>query len=115
MGGCPAQCCSEPSPGPLPTNTTPTPTHRTKTNQNQTTTLPPINQRVDTLFINQSKVDPLDDIDTINLELALSDLGQVEKRLERLSKGESWLVCFLFFWFHWLLMVGRGLSQTHPT
>jgi obg-like ATPase 1 len=33
------------------------------------------------------KVDPLDDVDVINLELALSDLGQIEKRLERLGKG----------------------------
>jgi ribosome-binding ATPase YchF (GTP1/OBG family) len=34
------------------------------------------------------KVDPLDDIDVINLELALADIGQIEKRLERLRKGE---------------------------
>lgn len=34
------------------------------------------------------KVDPLDDIDVINLELALADLAQIEKRLERLKKGE---------------------------
>jgi ribosome-binding ATPase YchF (GTP1/OBG family) len=33
------------------------------------------------------KVDPLDDIDVINLELALADLGQIEKRLDRLRKG----------------------------
>lgn len=33
------------------------------------------------------QVDPLDDIDTINLELALADLGQIEKRLERINKG----------------------------
>ncbi|KAG1658050.1 hypothetical protein FOA52_008304, partial [Chlamydomonas sp. UWO 241] len=32
------------------------------------------------------KVDPLEDIEVINLELALSDLGQIEKRLERLRK-----------------------------
>jgi hypothetical protein len=35
------------------------------------------------------KVDPLDDIDVINLELALADLGQIEKRLDRLRKGEA--------------------------
>lgn len=35
------------------------------------------------------KVDPLDDIDTINLELALADLAQIEKRLERLNKGKK--------------------------
>eukprot|EP00775_Hariotina_reticulata_P008640 gene8640-8821_t len=35
------------------------------------------------------KVDPLDDIDVINLELALADLGQIEKRLERLKKGKK--------------------------
>jgi ribosome-binding ATPase YchF (GTP1/OBG family) len=33
------------------------------------------------------KVNPLDDIDVINLELALADLGTIEKRLERLKKG----------------------------
>jgi obg-like ATPase 1 len=34
------------------------------------------------------QVDPLDDIDVINLELALADLSQIEKRMERLQKGE---------------------------
>lgn len=34
------------------------------------------------------QVDPLDDIDVINLELALADLAQIEKRVERLKKGE---------------------------
>lgn len=34
------------------------------------------------------QVDPLDDIDVINLELALADLSQIEKRMERLKKGE---------------------------
>jgi hypothetical protein len=33
------------------------------------------------------KVDPLDDIDVINLELALADLAQIEKRVERIKKG----------------------------
>lgn len=33
------------------------------------------------------QVDPLDDIDVISLELALCDLGQIEKRMERLKKG----------------------------
>ena len=33
-------------------------------------------------------MDPLEDIEVINLELALSDLFQIEKRLERLRKGE---------------------------
>lgn len=35
------------------------------------------------------QVDPLDDIDVINLELALADLAQIEKRMDRLKKGES--------------------------
>ncbi|MEW5317805.1 MAG: hypothetical protein WDW38_009074 [Sanguina aurantia] len=35
------------------------------------------------------KIDPLDDIDVINLELALADLTQIEKRLERLNKGKK--------------------------
>lgn len=41
------------------------------------------------LSLPQSKVDPIDDIDVINLELALSDLVQIEKRLERLGKGRN--------------------------
>ncbi len=40
------------------------------------------------------KVDPIDDIEVINLELALADLAQIEKRMERLKKGE-WVVCFV--------------------
>lgn len=36
-----------------------------------------------------SQVDPLDDIDVINLELALADLEVISKRLERLKKGEE--------------------------
>ena len=35
------------------------------------------------------KVDPLDDIGVINLELALADLGQVEKRMARLHKSRG--------------------------
>ncbi|KIY98590.1 GTP-dependent nucleic acid-binding protein D [Monoraphidium neglectum] len=35
------------------------------------------------------KVDPLDDIDVINLELAFADMAQIEKRLERLTKGKK--------------------------
>ena len=35
------------------------------------------------------KIDPLDDIDVINLELALADIAQIEKRMERLKKGKS--------------------------
>ena len=35
------------------------------------------------------KVDPLEDIDTINIELVLTDLDGIAKRLERLNKGES--------------------------
>lgn len=38
------------------------------------------------------KVDPLDDIDVINLELAFADLAVIEKRLERLKKGEAVVV-----------------------
>ena len=33
------------------------------------------------------KVDPVADIDVINFELALADIAQLEKRLERLVKG----------------------------
>lgn len=33
-----------------------------------------------------SSVDPLRDIDVINIELSLADLAQVEKRLERVSE-----------------------------
>ena len=32
------------------------------------------------------KVDPQADMDVINLELALADLSQIEKRLERIQK-----------------------------
>lgn len=35
------------------------------------------------------KVDPLDDTDVINFELALADVSQIEKRLERLKKGRA--------------------------
>ena len=37
------------------------------------------------------KVDPLDDTDVINFELALADIGQIEKRMDRLrkTKGKS--------------------------
>lgn len=35
------------------------------------------------------KVDPAADTDVINFELALADIGQLEKRLERLAKGRS--------------------------
>jgi GTP-binding protein YchF len=34
-------------------------------------------------------VDPVSDMETINLELALADAAQIEKRLERLTKGRS--------------------------
>ena len=33
-----------------------------------------------------NKVDPVDDSDVINFELALSDVGQIERRIDRLSK-----------------------------
>ena len=35
------------------------------------------------------KVDPLDDTDVINFELALADVTQIEKRMERLKKGRA--------------------------
>jgi len=35
------------------------------------------------------RVDPLSDIDVINFELALADIGQIERRLERLTKGRA--------------------------
>lgn len=34
-------------------------------------------------------IDALADIDTINFELALADITQIEKRLERIIKGRS--------------------------
>eukprot|EP00741_Cyanophora_paradoxa_P015337 tig00000194_g14805.t1 len=34
-----------------------------------------------------NKIDPVDDIETIELELVLADLGQVEKRLQKLRPG----------------------------
>ena len=34
-------------------------------------------------------IDPVRDAELINLELALADLGQVEKRLERVSKDRK--------------------------
>lgn len=35
-------------------------------------------------------VDPLRDIDVINLELILADLAQVEKRLEKVNQSMFW-------------------------
>lgn len=35
------------------------------------------------------KVDPVDDMDVINFELALADVSQIEKRMERLKKGRA--------------------------
>ena len=35
------------------------------------------------------KVDPLSDISVINFELALADMAQIERRLERLGKGRA--------------------------
>jgi obg-like ATPase 1 len=35
------------------------------------------------------KVDPLEDIDVINFELALADVAQIERRMERLKKGRA--------------------------
>lgn len=35
------------------------------------------------------KVDPVSDADTINFELALADVAQIEKRLERLKKTKG--------------------------
>lgn len=35
----------------------------------------------------EGKISPADDTDVINFELALADVGQVEKRLARLNKG----------------------------
>eukprot|EP00271_Cylindrocystis_brebissonii_P008697 TRINITY_DN23176_c0_g1_i1.p1 TRINITY_DN23176_c0_g1~~TRINITY_DN23176_c0_g1_i1.p1 ORF type:complete len:494 (+),score=69.32 TRINITY_DN23176_c0_g1_i1:170-1651(+) len=42
----------------------------------------------DIIHVN-GKVDPVSDMDTINLELALADLSQIEKRLDRLKKARS--------------------------
>jgi len=35
----------------------------------------------------EGKISPVNDTDVINFELALADVGQVEKRLARLNKG----------------------------
>ena len=35
------------------------------------------------------KVDPVEDIDVINFELALADITQVEKRMQRIAKGRA--------------------------
>lgn len=35
------------------------------------------------------QVDPVEDTDVINFELALADIGQIEKRQERLRKGRA--------------------------
>ncbi|CAL5218631.1 g332 [Coccomyxa viridis] len=35
------------------------------------------------------KIDPVEDIDVINFELALADITQIEKRLERIAKGRA--------------------------
>ena len=43
---------------------------------------------VDVHHVN-GKVDPAEDAETINFELALADIAQIEKRLERLKKGRS--------------------------
>jgi ribosome-binding ATPase YchF (GTP1/OBG family) len=40
----------------------------------------------DVIHVNGT-VDPVSDADTINFELALADVQQIEKRLERLKKG----------------------------
>jgi ribosome-binding ATPase YchF (GTP1/OBG family) len=35
------------------------------------------------------QVDPVEDTDVINFELALADISQIEKRQERLRKGRA--------------------------
>ena len=35
------------------------------------------------------KIDAISDIDTINYELVLADIAQIEKRLERLNKTKA--------------------------
>lgn len=35
------------------------------------------------------KVNPVEDIDVINFELALADISQIEKRMQRLVKGRA--------------------------
>lgn len=35
------------------------------------------------------KVDPVEDTDVINFELALADITQIEKRLQRIEKGRA--------------------------
>ena len=35
------------------------------------------------------RVDPVEDIDVINFELALADISQIEKRLQRIGKGRA--------------------------
>ena len=40
----------------------------------------------DTIHVN-GKIDPISDIETINLELALADLASIEKRIARIAKS----------------------------
>lgn len=35
------------------------------------------------------KVDPVEDAEVINFELALSDVSQIEKRLDKIKKGKK--------------------------
>ncbi len=42
----------------------------------------------DVIHVNGT-VDPAEDAETINFELALADVAQIEKRLERLKKGRA--------------------------
>lgn len=35
------------------------------------------------------KVDPVEDTDVINFELALADITQIEKRVQRIEKGRA--------------------------
>ncbi|CDP13607.1 unnamed protein product [Coffea canephora] len=42
----------------------------------------------DVVHVN-GKVDPMSDVDVINLELVFSDLDQIEKRMEKLKKGKA--------------------------
>jgi hypothetical protein len=56
------------------------------------------------------RVNPVEDVATINFELALSDLLQVEKRLERVRKGKAKVWNSIpYFWNMHVLIIKSGL------
>ena len=59
----------------------------------------------------EGKIDPESDIETINTELILADLEQVERKLDRIrkqSKGDKKLAAQVPFWERFLSHLGEG-------